>query len=78
MIDFLSWFALVVLVFLVVLAVFAAIALAKWPGRIARDRGHPQADAINVCAWLGILLTAGAAWIVAMVWAHLNPIGEED
>lgn len=78
MTDFLSYFALVVLVLLVVLLVYAAIALARWPGRVARDRGHPQADAITVCGWLGLLLTAGLAWIVAMVWAHMSPIREQD
>ena len=70
--DFLSVFALLVLVCLVSLAVYALFELARWPGRVARERNHPQAEAINVCSWLGILLTAGVAWIVSMVWAHMR------
>ncbi len=43
------------------------------PGRIARERNHPQAEAINVCGWLG-LITLGVPWIVAMVWAYAKPL----
>ena len=50
--------------------------LAAWlgglPGRIARSRDHPQAEAINACGWLG-LITLGVPWIVAMVWAFVRP-----
>jgi len=51
----------------------AAAALIKivgaLPGKIARGRAHPQAEAINVCGWLGIL-TLGLAWPVALIWAY--------
>ena len=46
--------------------------LAQLPGRIARERGHPQADAIHALGWLG-LVTAGPGWVVAMVWAFTRP-----
>jgi hypothetical protein len=39
------------------------------PGRIAADRGHPQADAIRVLGWIG-LITLGLAWPIALVWAY--------
>ena len=71
--DVFSWIALVVLIALIVLFVYALVALAKWPGDIARKRGHPQAEAITWLGWMGILLTAGVAWIIAMTWAHTNP-----
>ncbi len=69
----LNIFALVVLIvlFAVVLGVAALIGAA--PGRIARERNHPQAEAINVCGWLG-LITLGVPWIVAMVWAYTKPL----
>ena len=74
--DALTVVALLLLVLLAAIMVYAAIALARWPGRIARERSHPQADAISVCAWLGVLFTAGVAWMVAMVWAHTMVPGE--
>jgi len=44
------------------------------PGKIARERGHPQADAINVCSWIG-LAAGGVGWVVALVWAYTRPVG---
>ncbi len=60
----------VVLVFMLVFAVVALLVivlLAALPGQIAKRAGHPQANAINVCGWLG--LPTGVLWVVAMVWA---------
>jgi hypothetical protein len=68
--PFLHWLTLVILFVLPVLAAFALFKLGGLPGEIAKARGHPQAVAINVCAWMGI--TTIAMWPVAMVWAHLS------
>ena len=43
------------------------------PGKFARQRGHPQAEAINVCGWIGIL-TLGVFWPFALVWAFTSPL----
>lgn len=43
------------------------------PGLIASQRNHPQREAINVCAWVGLLLTFGLLWVVALVWAYTAP-----
>ena len=72
--DVISILALVVIVLLVVLFVIAFVELAKWPKKIATKRGNPQADAISMLSWLGLLFTGGAGWIVAMVWASAGPI----
>ncbi len=60
--------------FVVMLVLLAAVAvlikiLGALPGKIARSRAHPQAEAINVCGWLGIL-TLGLAWPIALIWAY--------
>lgn len=68
----LSLLALVVMILLLVLAVVAAVLLGGLPGRIAQRRDHPQADAIRMCGWMG-LLTLGILWPVAMTWAYLHP-----
>ena len=63
-----------VFTFVVMFVLLTAVAilikiLGALPGNIARSRGHPQADAINVCGWLGIL-TLGLLWPVALIWAY--------
>jgi hypothetical protein len=61
----------VMLVLIVVILVLAAW-IGRAPGKIARQRNHPQAEAISVCGWIG-LITLGPPWIVAMVWAFTKP-----
>ena len=73
----LSLFVLVVILILVAAVVLLAAWLGALPGRIAKARAHPQAEAINACGWLG-LITLGAPWIVAMVWAYLKPRASHD
>lgn len=63
---------------LIVLIVLAAAVIAIWailgmmPGRIARERNHPQADAINVCGWWGVI-TMGLLLPLAWIWAYTKP-----
>ncbi len=47
---------------------FIALWLGRLPGRIAAWRGHPNADAVRVAGWLG-LLTLGLLWPLALIWA---------
>jgi multisubunit Na+/H+ antiporter MnhB subunit len=65
--------AFTILVVLVLLVILIYMTLAKIPGDKARERGHPQADAINVLGWIGLLLGL-APWVVALVWAHMKPV----
>jgi hypothetical protein len=58
-----------ILVALVLLIIWLYTVLAKMPGETARERNHPQADAINVLGWIGLLLGI-APWLVALVWAY--------
>lgn len=61
-------FAMIVLSTIVLSILGVAIWLAMWPGKVAHRRGHPQAEAINVAGWLGLL--TGIVWIAAMIWAY--------
>lgn len=65
-------FALVVLVVLVLAGIAAWAVLGMLPGRIARQRGHPQAEAINVAGWWGVL-TMGVLLPLAFIWAYTTP-----
>jgi type VI protein secretion system component VasK len=69
---FLDIFVFIVMAVLLAAIAFIAVKLGALPGKIARSRNHPQAEAINVCAWLG-LITLGLAWPIALVWAYTRP-----
>lgn len=62
-------FAIFVIGLLFVLAVALVVWIGSLPARIARRRHHPQVDAINAMSWLGLLLTGGVGWGLALVWA---------
>ncbi len=66
-------FALVVLFVLVAAAIWLVVVIGKIPGNIAREANHPQAEAINMLAWVG-LLTLGLGWFIALVWAKAKPV----
>ena len=67
-------FTFVVMFVLLTAAAILIKLLGALPGNIARSRSHPQADAINVCGWLGIV-TLGLLWPVALIWAYTRPPG---
>lgn len=73
MIDLLDIFAFVVFAVLLGLVVIIAVTLGSLPGKIARQRGHPQAAAINVASWVGVA-TLGLLWPLALIWAFLKPM----
>lgn len=66
-------FALVVLVVLIAVAIWLIVVIGNIPGNMARSNDHPQAEAINVLAWIG-LLTLGLGWFAALVWAKTKPL----
>ena len=68
----LDLFALFVLLILFATAIAAWVILGMLPGRIARNRNHPQTEAINICGWLGAL-TMGILSPIAYVWAYTKP-----
>ncbi len=67
-------FALIVIGILIAVVIWLVVLLGPMPGKVARRRGHPQADAIRVLGWIGIV-TLGPAWLVAFVWAYAKPAG---
>lgn len=71
-------FAVLILLVIVVTIVGVVALLGILPGRIAKKRGHPQAEAINVLSWVGLLLTAGVLWAVALVWAFTKPVPQAE
>ena len=62
-------FALLVIAVLIAATIAIIVVLGNLPGRIARERGNPQADAVTALSWIGIV-TLGLAWPLALVWAY--------
>lgn len=69
--PFLHWLTLVILCIMPVLIAYVIYRLGGLPGAIARSRNHPQADAIAICGWMGILTLV--LWPLALIWACLTP-----
>jgi len=70
-------FALLVMAILIAVVIVAVVKLGPLPGKIAIKRGHPQADAINVLGWIGVI-TLGVAWPFALVWAYSRPVIQQS
>ena len=62
----------IILTILITIGILVFIELAGMPGRIARERDHPEAAAINILGWLGFPLGL-VPWLIAMVWANMRP-----
>jgi hypothetical protein len=69
-IDGFDIFAFVVFAVLLAAAVIIIVMLGALPGQIAVKRGHPYAAAVNAAAWIS-LITLGALWPLALVWAFV-------
>lgn len=72
--SFLDVFALIILAVLLITAVAVIGVLGALPGRIARNRRHPQADAIAVGGWIGLLFL-GVLWPLMLIWAYTRMDG---
>lgn len=69
--DFFDYMSFVVLGIITTVFVTFIVVIGSLPGKIALRRKHPQATAINVAAWIS-LLTLGALWPIAFVWAFID------
>jgi hypothetical protein len=66
--DFLNYFALGLLLFIIVMMFYAIIAIHDIPARIAESRHHPHADAIHAAGWVS-LFTLHVLWPFLWIWA---------
>lgn len=74
---FLDIFSLVVIGVLIGFIIWLVVLLGPMPGRIAMERGHRQADAINILGWIGVI-TLGLAWPIALVWAYTKSDSQDS
>jgi hypothetical protein len=68
--TFLNYFALGLLVFVVVTLFYGIIAIHDVPYEIAKKRDHPHQDAIHAAGWVS-LFTLHALWPFLWIWAML-------
>ncbi len=66
--PFLNYFALGILVFVVVVIFYGIIAIHDIPAKIAEARHHPHQDAIHAAGWVS-LFTLHALWPFLWIWA---------
>jgi len=66
--DIFAWIVLIILV-ATLIAVF--VALGMMPGRIARRRGHPWAEAVTVGSW-ATLIFGFVFWPLVLIWAYVD------
>jgi hypothetical protein len=66
--PFLNYFALFMLLFVVVVLFYGIIAIHDIPHIIAKARDHPHQDAIYAAGWVS-LFTLHALWPFLWIWA---------
>jgi len=66
--PFLNYFALFLLLFVVVVVFYGIIAIHDIPYSIAHSRNHPHQDAIHAAGWVS-LFTLHALWPFLWIWA---------
>ena len=55
----------------VIIIILFIIFVHTMPGKIAKRRGNPQAEAIDILSLLGLLIFP--LWMAALVWAYIRP-----
>lgn len=68
--TFLNYFALGLLIFVVITLFYGIIAIHDVPYEIAKHRNHPHQDAIHAAGWVS-LFTLHAIWPFLWIWAML-------
>lgn len=58
--------------FSVIVIILGIIKIHTYPGKIAKARNHPQAEAIEVTSLLGLLVFP--LWMAALVWSYSGAV----
>lgn len=72
--DALDIAGFVVMALLAAMAIGLLVFLGSWPGRAARERNHPYAEAISIGGWV-TLIFGGVGWPFVLIWAYAPPGG---
>ncbi|NOQ14284.1 MAG: DUF3302 domain-containing protein [Methyloprofundus sp.] len=69
--EMIKTISLLLILFSVIIIALAVIFVHTMPGKIARSRNHPQAEAIEITSLLGLLVFP--LWMAALIWAYIKP-----
>ena len=73
----LDFIALFIMAVLLAVGIWIVVLIGNLPGNMARAAGHPQAEAISMLAWVGLI--TGIGWFLALIWAkHKPPAAHSD
>ena len=64
----LNWFALGLLIFMIVMLCYGIVAIHDIPAQIAKSRHHPHEDAIHAAGWVSLFMLH-ALWPFLWIWA---------
>ena len=70
--DGLNIAALALIFSAVIIIVWGIVVVHTLPGKIAKKRHHSQTEAIEITAYLGLLVFP--LWMAALIWAYLVPV----
>ena len=65
----LDWITFAAFAILLLILLLVYIWIAGLPGRIALRRKHPEAEAVKLLGWAGLLPTV-YPWVQALIWAY--------
>jgi len=64
--------SITLILFAIIIIVWGIYMIHLYPGKVAKQRKHPQLKAIEVTSVMGLLIFP--LWILALIWAHSNAI----
>jgi hypothetical protein len=64
--------SLALILFAIIIITLGIIKIHTLPGKIAKKRNHPQVEAIEITAYLGLLVFP--LWMAALIWAYIKPV----
>lgn len=69
--SFIDYFAIFILIILLLSGVAAFVALGMAPGYIAKKRHHPWPEAVEVAGWV-TLIFGFVLWPLSLIWAYVD------
>ena len=70
--SFVDIFTWIVLLIIIATAVGIFVFLGLWPGKVAQQRNHPQAEAIQIGSCAALVL-GFVFWPLVLIWAYTRP-----
>lgn len=64
--------SLFLIFFSIIITVWGIYMVHLYPGKVAKQRKHPQLRAIEVTSVMGLIIFP--LWILALIWAHSNAV----